>query len=1425
MGARPSGRLTESLFDNRYRYDTIYPRGRSGETLRAYDTQDQDRPVVIKRPAPQDAPPMRAGQEVSIRIEKQALERLSGHPVLTELRGSGVFRVGGHTHEYIVMDFALGQTVEEMVLERAERGEYLSELEALVVIDHLLDLLALAHDKRIIYNDVDAKHLFWDRDQYRLKVIDWGNAVFLDEPGALSNISRSTDIYQCGELIYFVLTGGKRLAVEEEGDTFFVNFGVDAERISAKLQSIVTRAVNPDPKRRYGSIVELKNALSEYRQPLEKARDDILSRVRKRVRATASQNELEELAEALRAAQDMDPGYPETNALAAQIRSYLKQITIQADLDAIRIYLESGNWPRASSLLGDLLPTADNNSRPLIEFLISATGTLEEMRIAPPPAGFLAALDPLFQGDVSAAGQILLTTNENRNAARQAQWLLAEQLSRTVAEVTLLRPHLARLRHELGEDNALLDDIDKLLAQPPQPGLTALQVRYEDVGALLEQLETESSADEALLSTVIYAQRAIRAVTENLGQVGEYVIRDPGRAGELLHQAHQVDPTSPLFDTLHDYFDEVHQALAALGQFKPKADGTNLAMWFADVQEFLRPYLDDLSDAQLHATAAALDRAAQGWNTVISYLALGRRQPTIDMLRSTADILRTFNENLAAWLGNLATRLADAAQVERHSPNTRLADSLTEGWKAWDQGRGALAAEIGQKAREHARTEGERLAADRLRKLGELLERWLVDDGVTDIERTDQAETETLSTLLSDEDQERRTFAEQMPNTTLYLRAMSRGIVAYMQQSSSAGWRALYLHYVLRGMLSLLNNDLEEAEFWRNAASRTFDDARTHRAFQVLDRMLTGRRLVEAAEKAMNAVTGPKDLENVRQTLNAPLAAEWLAGAEQAVYDTNQALHNWADGEFYNARQQLDSALVHMQQAVDKSGLKVEPFVTWLTRLRDAAADLQQQRLVLEKSALSTSEEPDPALTGVHRRIVSLTQQTLGSDYVHQVRQWEEMYTAVLETYSTQRLSRREKLAAFSRHFASLFITKHPLYPLFRHWESVIEQLPPDEAEDDVIEMEAVEEDSSAASVSYLEDDQELETAPRRERTGGLPWNWIIIGSLVLLVAVVGFAVIRSSGENSDNNQHPTAREPELVPPATQFPTRTTRPEPSNTPVTPATAAVAVVPATDAPTNTPFVIPTNVPTTEVPTEAPTNTPEPTIEASSATPVVVYTPTLQPLDPGDTPATFAPAGSEPNHDALAALAAMPVDLLGWSADEFQAGDNDTWRITSGSANSITIELTPDLINALFMPGTANTIAKVEAVMQLVEYDPEALANGEIAFGLGAQNMHDQQAMGEVKFEPDLLNLGLNQNNQFSSKTRVPQSDPTVEITLSLQRFDANTLAFYVNDKLLGNPVIVFPQNEPLTLLLFVTGQNVVVEVTSLQIDYRPGADLP
>ena len=105
---------------------------------------------------------------------------MAGHPVLTELLGTGQFFVGGSPHQYIVVERAEGAIVADMVRELAAQGERLPELEMLVIVDLLLDLLARAHQADIVYNDVDAKHLFWDRDAYRLKLIDWGNAVLLE---------------------------------------------------------------------------------------------------------------------------------------------------------------------------------------------------------------------------------------------------------------------------------------------------------------------------------------------------------------------------------------------------------------------------------------------------------------------------------------------------------------------------------------------------------------------------------------------------------------------------------------------------------------------------------------------------------------------------------------------------------------------------------------------------------------------------------------------------------------------------------------------------------------------------------------------------------------------------------------------------------------------------------------------------------------------------------------------------------------------------------------------------------------------------------------------------------------------------------------------------------------------------------------------
>src|SRR5258708_34792220 len=140
MSSGPApGPRSDSLFDNRYRIEQSLPRGRSGETLRAADLQDAERPVVIKRPALQDAPPMRDGQEQIILNEMHALERLAGLPGVVALRNSGTFRVAGQAHPYISINVASRETVESLAQAIEASGGSLPHPQMLVDLHQTLD--------------------------------------------------------------------------------------------------------------------------------------------------------------------------------------------------------------------------------------------------------------------------------------------------------------------------------------------------------------------------------------------------------------------------------------------------------------------------------------------------------------------------------------------------------------------------------------------------------------------------------------------------------------------------------------------------------------------------------------------------------------------------------------------------------------------------------------------------------------------------------------------------------------------------------------------------------------------------------------------------------------------------------------------------------------------------------------------------------------------------------------------------------------------------------------------------------------------------------------------------------------------------------------------------------------------------------------
>ena len=297
-----------------------------------------------------------------------------------------------------------------MVSELASQGETLPELEALVIIDNLLDLLHKAHAHDIVYNDVDAKHLFWYRDSYSLKVIDWGNAVFLEgDDSTPQGISRLSDIYQVGELLYFIFSGGRRADVPRDAEQFWRIDFPDGFRVASRLQDIISKALHPNTQIRYQTIGELRNELMHYRSPMERERNAAVGRVSERLkREQLSKNELLSLQTMIEPVLQRDPGYPSARAVNNEIINRLRDLQVSADLDAVRIYLESENWSRAADLLKELRDQTGTQTAGIVRLLLDVCILQMDSGIQPAPTPVMDAVMLIFEHKPQQAAETLL---------------------------------------------------------------------------------------------------------------------------------------------------------------------------------------------------------------------------------------------------------------------------------------------------------------------------------------------------------------------------------------------------------------------------------------------------------------------------------------------------------------------------------------------------------------------------------------------------------------------------------------------------------------------------------------------------------------------------------------------------------------------------------------------------------------------------------------------------------------------------------------------------------------------------------------------------------------------------------------------------------------------------------------------------------
>lgn len=1443
--------MAESLFDHRYRYDHIYPRGRSGETLRAVDNQSQDRAVVIKRPAPGDAPPIRAVQEVSILNERRALKRLAGHPVLAALLGEGSFHVGGVAHQYIVMERVEGITVADLVAELAANGERLPELEMLVILDALLDVLRTAHARDIIYNDVDARHLFWNRETYRLKMIDWGNAVFLEgDTVTPQGISRQTDVYQVGELLYFILTGGKRADVPRDAAaTYDLDFGDDDHRVHSQLQQIVAKALHPNPRYRYPGIQELRADLTRYRAPLEQQRNATVALVNDKLRqGSLSKAELRDLEAALEPALTEDPGYPAARQARQEIQNRLRDLSVGADLDAVRIYMTQGAWRKAADLLRELQNQAGPETVGRVGALLDISLLLSETELNPVPETILNATSLLLEGQAQAAATMLLLDSTEDDNQRVLQWHIAERISAHMADVLLLRPNLYRVsstlrqlakeghaaqeaRTLLNESERLIDEIAGVTLIDVNQLLTQYRALVDRVGALNPLLQTfalqhQLSSSKLPFSALERALNAAMTLADNMHIISRQATSSPRSALDALNSSRAIDPLNPIWDELERLLDRLYDRLDAAHRYAPTADGTDLQEWLKQTYDDLLPYSRVLADEALTKILDNLRSAGVSWQSYLGAVLDGDRELTDESLRSTNEAVRSLSPALGQWLTQWSGSVTNAQFIERYAIPGGVGRALADGWIAWDRGRLAEAETLGQQALEGARTEAERNAATRLHTIARLTGEWVERGGVTNAERT-QNFVEAIEGLWTKEEKQLLDqFTAQMPSIETYLKAMSRGLVASYARRSTAGLRLLFLHYLMRCAQDAYEGLTSDSAFWREAGLKTLPEGEQHIVVRTIDDYVARQRDLLAAQATLEQVEGREAIPNlngIRRELENNPQAKTLQPASRALNEVEASFKDWADGEFKAAGMKLETALRLLTELEQSIHFDLSRPRQWLMDLMGAAAELHIQAREMRARIESRPDGPDELIDRVHRHQVEVTESLIGEQYAGTLRQWRDTYLAFVEAYQADE-RRTRRLDRFNELFRAMFIDRHPAYGLYRHWYTVIDR---------AAEYAAPATDDPTPRIEpYIVADVEPYEGERYRMGRGLSRRMVIgggIGAAVLILGLLAF-VNRPTGDGPSVavtiSATPNARATTAVALAalteeddlpTETPAGTQEAEPTGVTALPAVpfATNTLIAPTAIPTNTETPLPPSITPTE--TAVPTNTVPPTeTPVPSETPIP--TETLSP-----TPSPLPPQGVQGEQDLLALLAT--ADDLPFNPDLFsrEANPEEGWRMGTGSTSSggiLYIMPPAELLEEAYGNNAITRIRSVEANLVLRTFNPSVVSQNDVYFGVLMQSTRDGNNAGVrlqvIDAKAITLTSVLNNDTRFLNQRAVN----TIIGRLRVER-DVNTgeVSLYFNDIPIGGPFEFLDPDAPVLPVLFVKDGGVVVGVTSWTVTLR------
>lgn len=160
--------------------------GDAGEVYAAICMDAPEIAGVVKKPARVATGGTIQRQASQIAQEAQALNRLNGltqgkaHPPRL-LDEAPEFTIGTANY-FIVSEAAPGEALDAILTQTRKEGKPFPHRVIITVLDALFDLFSRAHRAGVLWNDVKLDHIYWHNPTGGVTVIDWGNAMFLDQP-------------------------------------------------------------------------------------------------------------------------------------------------------------------------------------------------------------------------------------------------------------------------------------------------------------------------------------------------------------------------------------------------------------------------------------------------------------------------------------------------------------------------------------------------------------------------------------------------------------------------------------------------------------------------------------------------------------------------------------------------------------------------------------------------------------------------------------------------------------------------------------------------------------------------------------------------------------------------------------------------------------------------------------------------------------------------------------------------------------------------------------------------------------------------------------------------------------------------------------------------------------------------------------------